>query len=77
MNILPIDTIKIGQRFRREMGDIDALGRSIEEIGLLHPIVVTQHGQLLAGRRRLEACKLLGWDTIPGTVMEVHDGTAA
>ena len=59
------------------MGDIDALAQSIEEIGLLHPVVVTQHGRLLASQRRLEACKLLGWDTIPVTVMEVHDGFAA
>ena len=77
MTSLPIDTIETGQRFRREMGDIDALAQSIEEIGLLHPVVVTQHGRLLASQRRLEACKLLGWDTIPVTVMEVHDGFAA
>jgi ParB family chromosome partitioning protein len=77
MSALPLAAIKIGARFRQDHGDVAALARSIADIGLLHPIVVTQHGRLLAGRRRLEACKSLGWETIPVTVMEVHDGTDA
>ena len=77
MTALPLHAIKIGSRFRQDNGDIAALARSIADIGLLHPIVVTQHGHLLAGRRRLEACRSLGWETIPITVMEVHDGTDA
>jgi ParB family transcriptional regulator, chromosome partitioning protein len=71
MSALPLDSIKIGSRFRHDLGDIGALARSIEATGLLHPIVVSQHGQLLAGRRRLEVCKSLRWETIPVTVMEV------
>ena len=77
MTTFPLDSIKIGSRFRQDHGDIGALARSIADIGLLHPIVVTQHGHLLAGRRRFEACRSLGWETIPVTVMEVHDGTDA
>jgi ParB/RepB/Spo0J family partition protein len=75
--LLPIDSIKIGPRFRQDHGDIGELARSIAGIGLLHPIVVSQHGQLLAGRRRLEACKSLRWETIPVTVMEVRDAPDA
>lgn len=77
MTALPLDAIKIGPRFRRDLGDIDGLARSIADIGLLHPIVVSQHGHLLAGRRRFEACKSLRWETISVTVMEVHDGADA
>jgi hypothetical protein len=44
------------------------LARSIRDIGLLHPIVVSQDGLLLAGGRRLEACKMLGWQDIPVTI---------
>jgi len=77
MSALPIDAIKIGSRFRQDLGDIRTLAQSIADIGLLNPITVTKHGQLLAGRRRLEACKSLGWETIPVTIMEVHDGTDA
>jgi len=56
-----IDDIIIGEWHRRELGDIDALAESIRENGLIHPIVVTPKGELLAGLRRLEACKKLGW----------------
>jgi len=54
-----INSIKIGKRFRKDLGDIDALARSINEVGLLHPIVITPDGELLAGQGRLEACKKL------------------
>jgi ParB/RepB/Spo0J family partition protein len=60
-----IDDIKIGKRHRRALGDIASLGASIGEVGLLHPIVVSPSGQLIAGARRLEACKLLGWSAVP------------
>jgi ParB family chromosome partitioning protein len=55
------------------MGDLAGLRHSIRDIGLLHPIVVSQDGLLLAGRRRLEACKMLGWQEIPVTIIEVND----
>ena len=47
--------IKIGDRVRKDLGDIDALVRDIEEIGLLQPVVVTLDGTLIAGARRLQA----------------------
>jgi N6-adenosine-specific RNA methylase IME4 len=60
-----ISEIKIGQRHRRDLGDIEALARNIKEIGLLHTFPVTPSGELIAGERRLEACKLLGWKNVP------------
>jgi len=65
METRPISSIKIGKRFRKDLGDIDALARSIKEVGLLHPIVITPNAELLAGQRRLEACRRLGWQKIP------------
>jgi ParB family chromosome partitioning protein len=41
------------------------LARSIQEVGLLHPVVVNEDNELIAGQRRLEAVKLLGWDEVP------------
>jgi ParB family chromosome partitioning protein len=69
---LPLDDIRVGKRHRRDMGDIDALAQSIEDIGLLHPIIVDEGGRLLAGARRLAACKRLGWRKIPVKVLRVH-----
>jgi ParB family chromosome partitioning protein len=62
---LPIENIVVGERFRRKLGDIDALARSIKEVGLLHPVVVDDENRLVAGYRRLLAAKKLGWKEIP------------
>jgi N6-adenosine-specific RNA methylase IME4 len=62
---LPVKSIKIGERFRKDLGDIEALKTSIARSGLLHPIVVNLEDRLIAGRRRLEACEQLGWSTVP------------
>ena len=64
----PISEIKVGTRHRRDLGDIDKLASSIRDIGLLHPIVISSDGQLIAGLRRLEAYKLLGRAEIPVTI---------
>jgi ParB family transcriptional regulator, chromosome partitioning protein len=68
-----IDDIHIGERHRRDMGDIAGLATSIAEIGLLNPITVDGDGQLLAGARRLAACKMLGWKEIPVNVVRCGD----
>ena len=67
---VPVSSVKIGDRHRKDLGDIEALAASIRDLGLLHPIVIAADGLLLAGERRLAACKLLGWATIPATVIE-------
>ena len=59
---------------RKNLGDIEGLMGSIEEWGLLHPIVLNQDFVLIAGLRRLEACKRLAWDSIPFTQINVESG---
>jgi ParB family chromosome partitioning protein len=65
----PLADIHIGKRHRSEMGNVEALAASIEDIGLLHPITVDGENNLLAGARRLAACRSLGWTTIPVIVV--------
>jgi ParB family chromosome partitioning protein len=65
----PIASIRVGKRHRRDLGDIEALAASIAAIGLLNPITVDKDGWLLAGARRLAACKLLGLQTIEVRIM--------
>ena len=67
------DIIVVGIRHRRDLGDIDALAKSIAEVGLLHPVVITPQGVLIAGARRVAACKLLGWQDIPVTVVKLAE----
>src|SRR6202163_588545 len=67
-----IEQIQIGFRYRQDPGDLKTLAQSIEEVGLLHPVVVTPEGRLIAGQRRLEACRLLGWTDIAVTVVDLY-----
>jgi N6-adenosine-specific RNA methylase IME4 len=69
---LPIENIDVGFRYRKDLGDLRPLAGSIEEVGLLHPVVVTPEGRLIAGQRRLEACRLLGWIEVPVTVVDLY-----
>jgi hypothetical protein len=59
-----IDRIKVGDRYRKDLGNIEELADSIRRNGLLQPIVVYEEGKddyrLVAGRRRLEALLRLG-----------------
>ena len=70
---LPISKIKVRSRYRKDLGDLAALAASIKELGLLHPVVVRGDGRLIAGERRLQACKLLGWKTVPVTVTNIDE----
>jgi ParB-like nuclease domain len=69
----PINDIVVGKRHRHDLGDIVDLARTIEEVGLLHPIPITPDGTLIAGARRLAACVHLGWENIPVHVIPLQD----
>jgi ParB family chromosome partitioning protein len=67
---LPVETVRldsvvVGIRRRQKLTRIAALARSIEAHGLIHPILVRNGNELVTGQRRLEACRSLGWTTIP------------
>lgn len=59
-----VDSITVGVRHRKDRGDIAALARSIDEVGILQPITITPDGVLVCGWRRLEAVRRLGWSTL-------------
>ena len=65
------DYIKVGPRFRKDMGSIDDLAASIKAVGLIHPIVVDRDGNLIAGERRLMACQMIGMRDIPATIVDL------
>ncbi len=49
---------------RSDVSGIEELARSIQENGLLHPIIVrgkNDYFEIIADFRRYNACKLLGW----------------
>lgn len=61
---LRVDDINVGARLRQDLGDIAGLAKSIDEYGLLHPLVIDADNNLIAGGRRLEAMKSLGWTKV-------------
>jgi N6-adenosine-specific RNA methylase IME4 len=68
---LPISKIRVRSRYRKNLGDIQSLAANIKDLGLLHPIVVRPDGRLIAGERRLAACKRLGWKSVPVTFVNL------
>lgn len=60
-----IESVRVVDRHRWDLGDLQPLADSIADLGLLNPITLTRDARLIAGQRRLEACRLLGWAEVP------------
>ena len=71
--LVPIEDIKVKKRLRKEMGDISALADSLKRFGQINPVVITKRNVLVAGERRLEAARSLGWRTINAVVADISD----
>ena len=64
---IKIKDIKIGKRFRNNLEKIKELSESINETGLIVPIVIDKDNKLVDGERRMKAFKLLKRKDIPFT----------
>jgi ParB family chromosome partitioning protein len=67
---VPINDIIVRKRIRKNMGDIEVLAESLKRHGQISPIVISKKNVLIAGGRRLEAAKSLGWRTINAVILE-------
>lgn len=74
---LKVEDIQIGNRHRQDQGNIAELAKSIRDVGLLHPIVITPAKRLVAGGRRLAAVKELGWTDVPVRIVNGLDDALA
>ncbi|MFZ3471580.1 ParB/RepB/Spo0J family partition protein [Streptomyces sp. 4.24] len=77
---LPMDSITPNPRQPREVFDEDALAElvtSIQEVGLLQPVVVRQAApgryELIMGERRWRACREAGLQRIPAIIRATDD----
>lgn len=66
--LVNINDIKIKKRVRHDLGDLEALKESLRTYGLLNPITINNKNELIAGERRLQAAKQLGWTNINAVV---------
>lgn len=70
---ITITSIDTSDRMREDLGDIESLAASLNELGLIQPIVLNQHNKLVAGGRRLAAARLLQWTEIDYVLLETLD----
>jgi ParB family chromosome partitioning protein len=71
---IPIEDIIVKKRIRKDLGDIAALAESMNRFGLICPIVLSDKNVLIAGGRRLEAARSLGWRTINAVIARIPEG---
>ena len=71
--LVDIDRIVVNDRIRKDFGDIQELAEDIRTNGLINPPTVNKDYVLLAGERRLRACKSLGWTQIEVHMLDTRD----
>ena len=70
-----VGDVIIRKRIRKNLGDLTLLMDSMRRHGLLNPIVVTRDRELVAGHRRLESARRLGWQRITASVIDSDQET--
>lgn len=68
--LVKIEDIKVKKRVRRDLGDLTTLKDSMHRYGLMNPITLNSNYELVAGERRLEAAKSLGWERINANILD-------
>ena len=71
---IDIERIKVDEttRIRQDIGDLASLEESIQQVGLINPVLIDENNALVAGFRRLSACRNLGWKEIEVTVVQLE-----
>ncbi|MGA7277483.1 MAG: ParB N-terminal domain-containing protein [Desulfocapsaceae bacterium] len=69
-----IERIRIDEdtRIRKDVGNLEPLQKSISQVGLINPVLIDEQGKLVAGYRRLRACRNLGWEEVEATVVTLE-----
>lgn len=68
--LVSIKDIKVKRRVRKDLGNLENLKDSLRRYGLLNPITLNSKYQLIAGERRLEAAKAIGWTSINANIID-------
>ncbi|EMO26573.1 ParB-like protein [Leptospira interrogans serovar Bataviae str. HAI135] len=68
-----VSDIKVKNRIRKDLGDLQSLKESIQKLGLLHPILIDLENTLISGERRLESVKILGWEYVDVRIVDIRN----
>ena len=65
-----IDSVVVRERIRSDLGALEPLMESLRRHGQFSPILITSDSELVAGHRRLESARRLGWSSIEAIVLD-------
>ena len=65
-----IDSVVVGERIRSDLGELEPMMESLRRHGQFSPILITPESELIAGHRRLESARRLGWTSIEAVVVD-------
>ena len=68
--LISLESVKVLRRIRKDLGDITGLMESLKSYGQLTPIIINRKYELIAGFRRLQAAKRLGWKSIEAMIID-------
>ena len=68
---IPLVEVKVGDRFRKDYGDLEDFADNLRVHGVLQPISIDMDYNLLAGGRRLAAARIAELGTIPAVIQPV------
>ncbi len=71
-----VGDVIIRKRIRKNLGDLTLLMDSLRRHGMLNPIVITRDRELVAGHRRLESARRLGWQRVTASIIDTTQETA-
>ncbi|AIJ30076.1 ParB N-terminal domain-containing protein [Borreliella valaisiana] len=71
--LIDIDQIKIKKRIRKNVGDLETLKNSILKHGLIYPIIIDKNKNLIAGFRRYQALKEIGYKEAEVKVISIEN----
>ncbi len=79
---IPVDSIVFSRYQPREDGGVKVrdLCESIRAYGVIQPVIVRRSGagyEVIAGERRVRACKMAGLETVPAIVRDYDDSASA
>jgi len=77
LETLRLEEIHVGERFRKDYGDLGELTESIRAKGLIQPLTVDLENNLLAGGRRLDAARAAELESVPVIRRAISDKTDA
>ena len=73
LKLLLLSDIIVGERFRKDFGDMEEFVASIQEKGIIQPVSVDSNMNLLAGGRRYEGATIAGLKHIPAIIRTFVD----